>query len=382
MESGANIGQVLVDLWASILKLLGRPAIQQQLLIGLVAVLLAWLLARWIIHRMHRREVDQTEALRSEIQAEVQMQLAEIDRRQDAQQDAAATPSLDEEPVENFVDLEERTALALLLQDDAALDEVVTERRGRNSRLRALIQQVLYPALAIVFLYAGYVYAVAAGWYSGLLVDLIVLFFFFLLYRLAFGVAYAFGDPERIAYYQHRLFGPLVVVIVFLLVLNVVSDLSTLSAARLWPLEQGWLTLGMLFTAVFGFYLWVMGLSLVKDLIQAIFGRRPNINAGSLDAGLTLIQYSLIALGFFTVISTLQVNTATIAAITGGLAIGVGFALQDVLKNFLGGIIVLFEGSVRPGDWVEIAGTEGRHRQAEHPIHRGADVRQCRVHRA
>jgi small-conductance mechanosensitive channel len=29
------------------------------------------------------------------------------------------------------------------------------------------------------------------------------------------------------------------------------------------------------------------------------------------------------------------------------------------LKNFLGGIIVLFEGAVRPGDWVEVAGTEG-----------------------
>ena len=42
-----------------------------------------------------------------------------------------------------------------------------------------------------------------------------------------------------------------------------------------------------------------------------------------------------------------------------GLSIGFGFALQDVIKNFLGGIIVLLEGSVRPGDWVEIAGTEG-----------------------
>jgi small-conductance mechanosensitive channel len=125
------------------------------------------------------------------------------------------------------------------------------------------------------------------------------------------------------------------------------------------PLAEGWLTIGTIFAVTFGFYLWIMGLSLVKELISAATSRRSGVNVGSLDAALTLIQYGLVALGLFWLLRTLQVNAATIAAITGGLSIGVGLALQDVLKNFLGGIILLFEGSVRPGDWVEIAGTEG-----------------------
>ena len=151
----------------------------------------------------------------------------------------------------------------------------------------------------------------------------------------------------------------MVVVIITLLILNVVGDLTAITSARVLPLAEGWLTLRTIFLITFGFYLWVMSLSLIKDLVEAALGRRAHVNAGSLDAGLTLIQFGLVGVGIFGVLRVLQVNAATIAAITGGLSIGVGLALQDVLKNFLGGIIVLFEGSVRPGDWVEIAGTEG-----------------------
>ena len=357
MESGPNAGQVLMDLWLSILKVMGRTAIQQQLLIGLIACVLAWLLARWIVSRMRQREAAHTQALREQILADARTYLAESDSQDAHKPEKESTPPLNHP--DDLAAHEEQAYFAMLLQDEKALDEAVNQRRGPGSRVRALVQQVLFPLLAIGFLYVGYVYAVAAGWYSGLIVDLIMLFLFYALYRLLLGIAYAVGNQETIAYFHHRLFGPLVFVVVLLLALDLVGDLTALSSATVLPLADGWLTLGMLFYVIFGFYLWIMGLSLVKDLILAAVGWRPTINAGSLDAGLTLIQYSLVAIGLFGALYVLQVNTAAIAAITGGLSIGVGFALQDVLKNFLGGIIVLFEGSVRPGDWVEIAGTEG-----------------------
>lgn len=70
MESGPNAGQVLMDLWLSILKVMGRTAIQQQLLIGTIACVLAWLLARWIVSRMRRRGAAHTQALREQILAD------------------------------------------------------------------------------------------------------------------------------------------------------------------------------------------------------------------------------------------------------------------------------------------------------------------------
>lgn len=354
METGANAPQVLADLWASILKIIGRPAIQQQLLIGAIALGLAWGITHWITRRLQQRENARSASLRAEILAEARLRLDEIDRQE--QEPGEEEPS---SIVEDLTADEARLYYATLLQDDAALMAAVKERSGSSSRLPALLQTVLFPLLTILFLYAGYVFAVAEGWYSGLIVDLIVLSAFYFLYRLALGIAYAFGDAAKVAYYQYRLFGPLVAVIVILLALNVVGDLSALAGARVMPLADGWLTLGTIFAVTFGFYLWIMTVSLIKDIIKAVAGRRAHVNTGSLDAALTLIQYGLVALGLFGVLRTLQVNAATIAAITGGLSIGVGLALQDVLKNFLGGIILLFEGSVRPGDWVEIAGTEG-----------------------
>jgi small-conductance mechanosensitive channel len=155
------------------------------------------------------------------------------------------------------------------------------------------------------------------------------------------------------------LFGPLFGVVVALLFVNTITPLDSLAAATLFPVQDGWLTLGAVLAVIFGFYLWIMGLNLAKDLIKALAERRGQVNIGSLDAGLTLVKYVLVAGGFYVVLRVLQVDTTTVAAITGGLFIGIGLALQDVIKNFLGGIIVLFEGSVRPGDWIEIAGAEG-----------------------
>jgi small-conductance mechanosensitive channel len=66
----------------------------------------------------------------------------------------------------------------------------------------------------------------------------------------------------------------------------------------------------------------------------------------------------LIGLGIYWAMSVLGLNPTTVAAVSGGLSIGVGLALQDVVKNFFGGLVMLFEGSVRPGDYVEVAGRE------------------------
>jgi small-conductance mechanosensitive channel len=329
MPPSASASQVLVDFWLSLVKLLGRPVVQMQLLAALGAVVLAWLLARWIVGTMQR--------LRDQIMAEEQTPQARDSRGTTDEAITGSAPWIDED----------------------ALEKAVEKRLGVKHRIYLLVQQLVFPGLAILLLYGVYVVFVVQGWYSGLLADLIFLFAIYLLYRLALGLAYALASPQRVRYYHQRLFAPLFGVLVALLFVNAIIDINTVAAATLVPVEDGWLTLGAVFVATFGFYLWIMVLSLVKDSITALVRRRGRTQTGSLDAALTLAQYGLIALGLFAVFRALQFNTATIAAITGGLSIGLGFALQDVIKNFLGGIIVLFEGSVRPGDWVQIAGTEG-----------------------
>jgi small-conductance mechanosensitive channel len=83
------------------------------------------------------------------------------------------------------------------------------------------------------------------------------------------------------------------------------------------------------------------------------------------------IKHSLISgvgfIGF--IISTLLaiiaigVDLTNLAFIAGALSVGIGFGLQDVIKNLVAGIIILFERPFKVGDWVILNGTEGKIQQ-------------------
>lgn len=330
----------LVDFWLSLIKLLSRPAVQLQLLAIFAALLLAWLLAHWFVGVLKRRQSAREQRLRARIIAEEQARYA------------ARNPDEKEYP-------EDADASGTLLVDAQALDARVAQQAKTSARLTLLVTQLVFPLVAIACVYGAYVYFATQGWFYGLLTGTLGLLLIYLGYRLAIGLAYMFGSTVRVRYYHQRLFGPLFGVGVVLLIVNTIADIRMLADATLFEVTEAWVTLGALFIATFGFYFWIMGISLVKDLVVTFYGRRADVNAGSLDASLVLVQYGLIGLGLFGVLQILQFDTTTIAAITGGLFIGIGFALQDVLKNFLGGVIVLFEGSVRPGDIVQVSGAEG-----------------------
>jgi potassium-dependent mechanosensitive channel len=76
----------------------------------------------------------------------------------------------------------------------------------------------------------------------------------------------------------------------------------------------------------------------------------------------TLSNWLMIAVGFLLAVATLQYLTIplTIFAFLGGaLVIGLGFGTQTLIKNFISGIIVLFERKIRVGDIVDIGGGAG-----------------------
>ena len=115
-------------------------------------------------------------------------------------------------------------------------------------------------------------------------------------------------------------------------------------------------TLGALFIATVGLYFWTDTIHVIQDLIYHLLERFTSVDLGSTKASLTLIRYVLIIAGILYALSQLELDPTTIAVITGGLSVGVGFGLREILSNFISGIFLLFERSLHPGDVIEIDG--------------------------
>ena len=68
-----------------------------------------------------------------------------------------------------------------------------------------------------------------------------------------------------------------------------------------------------------------------------------------------LMHYLILIIGISIGLSSIGVDLSNFALIAGALSLGVGFGLQAVVNNFVSGLIVLFERSLRIGDFVELA---------------------------
>ena len=73
----------------------------------------------------------------------------------------------------------------------------------------------------------------------------------------------------------------------------------------------------------------------------------------------TVVHYALIALAVVVGLKTAGVDLGGLAIITGALSVGLGFGLQNIVNNFVSGMIVLFERPIKVNDWIAIDGKEG-----------------------
>lgn len=67
-----------------------------------------------------------------------------------------------------------------------------------------------------------------------------------------------------------------------------------------------------------------------------------------------LTYYSVISIGFLGGLTIIGIDFTNFALVAGALAIGLGFGLQSILSNFVSGLIILFERSLKVGDFIEL----------------------------
>lgn len=72
-----------------------------------------------------------------------------------------------------------------------------------------------------------------------------------------------------------------------------------------------------------------------------------------------IARYLILLLGFLVILQSSGINLTSLNVLAGAVGVGVGFGLQNIMSNFISGLIIMFERPIKVGDRIEVSSVEG-----------------------
>ncbi|WP_281385552.1 mechanosensitive ion channel family protein [Teredinibacter franksiae] len=106
----------------------------------------------------------------------------------------------------------------------------------------------------------------------------------------------------------------------------------------------------------FGFLFFTFLLSkLVRRGLRRL-QRRADVNSAAQVYALgRVLHYIILVVGFMFAVSAIGVDVSKLALLASALGIGIGLGLQSIVNNFVSGLVILFERSLKVGDFIELS---------------------------
>jgi len=99
--------------------------------------------------------------------------------------------------------------------------------------------------------------------------------------------------------------------------------------------------------------------NIISEIIRRSLLSRLKINRGLQEAITVFIKYFLITFISIIILQTAGINLSSLAVIAGVVGIGIGFGLQNLSSNFISGLVLLFEQTLKVGDYIEVGDIKG-----------------------
>ena len=155
---------------------------------------------------------------------------------------------------------------------------------------------------------------------------------------------------EQVENYWLKAVAPLFALTALAGVVNGFDGLAFLNEVPMLKLFNEPLSLGQLLMLLGLPYFLVVLSDLPVAMIGWLSGRLLGLSEGNRKALELVVRYLLIGIGVLWLADQIGLNATAIAAIAGGLSVGLGFGIKEVFSNFVSGLWLLFEGALQPGE--------------------------------
>ena len=253
-------------------------------------------------------------------------------------------------------------AASLILVGIAYLTRGVAKRAGerflsvgrldRAQRVSGTIVGLAFPIIAVALLWVGIGIANGLQLPSRFLVVVASLFTAWAVIRFVSGIA---GDTSLTRFVA--LIAWIVAALNIVGLLDVTVEALDAASFTLGALRVSALTVIKGIFAL-GFLLWLATVlsAALERRIRSVSDLTPSVQVLLTN----LSRIVLIIIAIVAGISSVGIDLTAFAVFTGALGVGIGFGLQKVFGNFISGIIILLDKSIKPGDVIELDETYGR----------------------
>ena len=138
----------------------------------------------------------------------------------------------------------------------------------------------------------------------------------------------------------------------------IIHDLDRFDV-RLFTLGGTPITLWDIGFIVFGLIALFWGTAMMQRWLVRRLEGHTHLETGTRNTIASLARYATLVIGFLIIMQAAGINLTAFTVLAGAIGVGVGFGLQNIVSNFISGLIVMFERPVKLGDRVEVAGIEG-----------------------